>query len=288
MKKNTCAICNDNISFLWKIYSQSTKHNYNIYQCKNCKVRQINPIPDSKETRKLYQKEYFQKRSDRGYNNYESTAVKKTIIRTVEKNLNDLNFYSWEKLMPDKNKLSLDIGCAAGYFVEYLKNRNWQAEGIDIASQMTNAAKKKQLTIYNADFLKKKFPSLKYNLVTLWASIEHLENPSAFLNKINKILKPNGKLYLSTCHLGFFARIKKKNWRYLNVPEHIWFFTRKSLKELAKTNGFSMTTSFTYGSGFTTKENAGFFYKFLKIIFDSLAKQNHMGDMIVCEFIKNK
>ncbi|MDH5720235.1 MAG: class I SAM-dependent methyltransferase [Spirochaetia bacterium] len=283
--KNNCIFCEGDTAFIFEKQSSSTKKKYKIYECKNCGLWQIHPRVSAEETNELYQKNYFKKRTDRGYDNYNSEKVRQSVEDTFYKNLNDLDFFKWEETLPSCRK-SLDIGCAAGYFVEYLHNRKWNSQGIDVAKEMIEAAQKRKLTVYNADFLKKRFETNSYHLVTMWAAIEHLEDPQKFLEKISAILKPGARLILTTCHTGYFAKRKKENWRYLNVPEHMWFFSRKSLEMMGEKHGLKLNRSFTYGSGFTTIENAGLKYRIQKAICDRLAKIFHLGDMIVCEFVR--
>ena len=68
-------------------------------------------------------------------------------------NLEDLGFFTWEKSL-SKPKRTIDIGCAAGYFVNYMKNQGWNSEGVEIAEGPVRFAKEVlQLNITKADFL---------------------------------------------------------------------------------------------------------------------------------------
>jgi hypothetical protein len=97
------------------------------------------------------------------------------------------------------------------------------------------------------------------------------------------LLSAGGKIYLSTCNTGFFARRYGTSWRYLNVPEHVYYFNYKSLSLLASACGLRITRAFSYGSGFTTKDNATWTYRWSKKIADRLARRRLSGDMIVIE-----
>lgn len=53
-----------------------------------------------------------------------------------------------------KTKRTIDIGCAAGYFVNFMKSQGWEAEGIEIAEGPVRFAREVlQLPITKADFL---------------------------------------------------------------------------------------------------------------------------------------
>lgn len=279
--KNACAVCGGNIQYKLSRFSEPMNKEYDIFKCGDCRNWQIYPVPDEKDLQNLYESNYFSKRSDRGYDNYTGEAVKKSVISTLEKNLTDLDFYKWENTLAAK--LSLEIGAAAGFFVEYLQNRNWESTGIDISKSMTDAAQKKGLQMIHGDFLKHDFKNRKFDLIALWATLEHLPHPDQYIHKISQLLKPEGRLYLTTTNTGFWAKIYGVKWRYLNVPEHIFYFNRRSLKYLFKQSGLEIAKAFTYGSGFTSKKNAPFYFNLAKKIADRSAKHFLSGDMIVLD-----
>lgn len=238
------------------------------------------PLPSPAQLTELYQNEYFKQRSDRGYADYTSEKIYRSVVSTLAKNLCDLGFPAWEKSLPDTKRL-LEVGCAAGHAVAYFQNRGWQAIGMDIAHEMIEAGRGIGRNLIEADFLAYDFGDQKFDLITHWATLEHLPQAEAFLQKMGTLLAPGGKIYLSTCNTGYFARRYGISWRYLNVPEHVFYFNRKSLSCLAAKCGLKITRAFSYGSGFTTKENAGFSYRLRKKISDRLARYFLSGDMIV-------
>jgi 2-polyprenyl-3-methyl-5-hydroxy-6-metoxy-1,4-benzoquinol methylase len=95
----------------------------------------------------------------------------------------------------------LDIGCGGGYFTNELKKTGADVIGIDYS-------------LYAIEFAKRRFPSLdfrrisaydltsfspaSFDLVTLIDVVEHLENVSAALSNVYKVLKPAGRLIVST------------------------------------------------------------------------------------------
>jgi 2-polyprenyl-3-methyl-5-hydroxy-6-metoxy-1,4-benzoquinol methylase len=253
-----------------------------IHRCTSCTVWQIQPMPSPEELTALYQNEYFKERSDRGYADYTSEKIYRSVVSTLEKNLDDLGFFTWEKtLSPEKNLL--EVGCAAGHTVAYFAGRGWQALGMDIAHEMIETGRAAGRNLEEADFLSYDFGARKYDLITHWATLEHLPQAETFLAKMRALLKPGGKVYLSTCNTGYFAHRYGIHWRYLNVPEHVFYFNRKSLSALAAKCGLKITRAFSYGSGFTTKEGASLSYRIAKKISDRFARLFLSGDMIVIE-----
>lgn len=259
---------------------------FQVQKCKNCGLLQTNPRPTFSEILEYYSSEYFHKRTERGYDNYYSSEVRAQIERVLLLNLNDLKFFDYEKTLSDKKVL--DIGCAYGYFLNLLKGRGWDTLGIDIAGEPVQLARERlSLNVIQDNFLEwdKKIQN-KFHLITLWASLEHLHYPKETLQKIYKHLHPNGRIILSTCRYGILAKLQGANWRYMNVPEHLYFYTLKQLKEQLEKIGFQFVAQITYGSGLTTKKNASFFYNISKKILDSLVKVLGQGDMMALHFKK--
>jgi 2-polyprenyl-3-methyl-5-hydroxy-6-metoxy-1,4-benzoquinol methylase len=270
---------------------------FQIVKCHNCKLVQVNPQPSLEEVIRYYSDSYFTQRTDRGYDNYYSEKVKSEISRVFQLNLSDLGFFEWEKAYQQNLSQegadstlalsSLDIGCAAGYFVDFMKNRGYNAEGIEVADgPVTFARNKLGLTIHQANFLDWDLDgSKKYDVVTLWATIEHLHMPKETLNKIKLHLKPGGTLIISTCRYGILAKWKKQQWRYLNVPEHLYYYTLSGLLNLLKTLEYKKPVSLSYGSGMTSKVNAGIGFKISKWIMDRVVKWTNQGDMMAIRVI---
>ncbi len=280
MKLIPCNSCGSNdFNFL---YSKSSHLNefFEIVKCKSCNLVQVNPQPSFEEVAKYYTNDYFTKRTDRGYDNYYSSEIRKEIERVFQLNLSDLNFFKWEKTL--KIKKTLDIGSAAGYFVAYMKYKNWDSYGIEISDEPVKFSVEtlKQI-VFKEDFLKWDIEQKnKFQLITLWASIEHLHHPKETLRKIYSHLEPNGRVIISTCRYGFLARLRGIKWRFLNVPEHLYYYSKKNLVSLCEELGYKVIQQISYGSGLTAKKNANFIYKLTKLFCDRLVKFTNQGDMI--------
>ncbi|XDD55359.1 class I SAM-dependent methyltransferase [Leptospira sp. WS4.C2] len=261
---------------------------FSIVACEFCGLVQVNPQPSFADVKKYYDDSYFTQRTERGYDNYYSDKLRAEISRVFQLNLNDLDFFSWEKdriseLSPEDKLSSLDIGCAAGYFVAYQKDRGYDAYGIEIADGPVRFARETlKLNIFQESFLDwdTKFQN-KFDVITLWATIEHLHRPKETLEKIKGHLKPGGVLILSTCRYGLLAKLAGLTWRYLNVPEHLYYYSYLGLKKLLLTLGYHHPVSFTYGSGMTSRPKASFLFKLRKQIMDRLVKWFQLGDMMV-------
>lgn len=280
---------------------------FQIVRCLHCDLVQVNPQPNAAAVAPYYSKDYFTRRTDRGYDNYFSEQVKSQIQSVYDMNLNDLGFPEYETMLFSEDWIyrnlrnqnenparqataprALDVGCAAGYFVQYMQDRGWKAQGIELSADAAmHGIRELNLDILIDDFLScDRLREASYDLLTLWASLEHMHSPRQVLERSFTVLKPGGRMLLSTCRWGVLARMRGLKWRYLNVPEHLYFFSLDGLKELAAEIGFVCMESITYGSGMTTRANAGPLYRMAKSIADPLVKRTNQGDMMALHLMR--
>lgn len=283
----SCPVCNcKSFDFLFQKESDRNEI-YSVVRCRQCELVMVNPQPDEDTLKPYYEESYFDKRTDRGYDNYFSDEIKKQINSIYFKNLYDLGFLSFESVtLSGPRPNCLDIGCAAGYFVELMQERGWNAEGIEISKKAAAyGIEKLNLKIHNSDFLLTDLHK-EYDLITLWASIEHLRKPHEVMAKASSSLRRGGRMILSTCRYGILARMQGPSWRYMNVPEHLFYFSISNMKHLAKKSGFRIVKIVSYGSGFTARKNASVLYKFSKRIADPCVKFFNIGDMMAVHLEK--
>ncbi|HNC00467.1 MAG TPA: class I SAM-dependent methyltransferase, partial [Leptospiraceae bacterium] len=91
-----------------------------------------------------------------------------------------------------------------------------------------------------------------------------------------------------TCSYGILARLTGIRWRYLNVPEHLYYYSLKGLISECEKIGFKKISHITYGSGLTAKKDASIFYKVAKKFLDRFVKWTDQGDMMAIQFIKKE
>ncbi len=281
---------------------------YQLVSCTHCDLVQVNPQPNAAAVAPYYGAEYFTKRTDRGYDNYFSPELKAQIQKVYRQNLDDLGFFEYEEELRsdswlrehlgasaqpalsggDRRPAALDLGCAAGYCVQYLAERGWDSRGVELSAAAAEyGIDELGLDIIVDDFLNcAELSANRFDLITLWASIEHMHSPRAALARAYELLRPGGRMILSTCRYGVLAKLRGPEWRFMNVPEHLYFFSLSGLAGLAEEIGFRTHSSVSYGSGFTTKANASWLYRAAKRVADPLVKRLHQGDMMALHLVK--
>ena len=290
MRDAPCDACGGD-EFRELFYKKSERGEvFRLVSCRSCGLVQVNPQPDAAAVAPYYSSDYFTRRTDRGYADYFSEAVRKSINAVYEMNLRDLGFFTFEKEARAKfaSLRSLDAGCAAGYFVDFMRSRGWEASGVEVSPDAARYGKDELgLNILVDDFLTTgELAPESFELVSFWASLEHMHSPRRVLKRAFELLRPGGRLLLSTCRYGILARARGINWRYMNVPEHLYFFSKSGLLRMARSVGFQDAKWITYGSGLTTRKDASRAYRIAKKIADPLVKILGQGDMIALSLEK--
>lgn len=235
---NKCSLCEgENIRELYKVKG------YGVVQCKNCGFVFVNEEIQKETLNQLYTETYFHNpawyRLDKnnyfGYDDY--IGDKQNIRDKFEKVIKIIIKYT------DNGPL-LDIGCGPGLFLELVQERGFTpVQGVDISSfaveYCTNTL---HLNVQKGDLLDFKFKSESFNLITMFDTLEHIQNPKAELMEIERILKPNGILAIITPNISALAaRVVQSKWEEVQrLPEHLVFFSKKTLHSVLRQVGFEI------------------------------------------------
>ena len=172
----------------------------------------------------------------------DSVRIKKMLAIIDRLNLNDKNI--------------LDIGCYNGTFLSLIKNRNNNFFGIEASEWGLNKSRQKGIEVNQYFFDDTtRLPSADgyFDVVVAGEIIEHIYNTNFFLEEIQRILKPAGKLILSTPNIASLGRrifllfgINPIIELSPNEPDssgHIRYFTSKSLRQLLEKHKFKILSS---------------------------------------------
>lgn len=145
----------------------------------------------------------------------------------------------------------LDVGCGGGRFLNRMKKRGWQVEGIDFDAQATQrTAARYGIRVHTGDLAQCVLPPDSFDAITMSQTIEHLYDPAATLAECLRILKPGGLLVMTTPNVesigaGEFGAF----WRGWEAPRHLHLFSVESLRRLAQRAGFEIAEARTCSAG---------------------------------------
>jgi SAM-dependent methyltransferase len=148
----------------------------------------------------------------------------------------------------------LDVGCALGFFVEVAKDFGFDAYGIDFSDYAILQAKLRlgdKVSRVNLEKDALHFEKGSFDVITMWDVLEHLKNPEVQIQRMSKLLKKNGFLFITTVNYNsLMARLMRNTWRFKNLIYHpSYFITLKMLRTWVRNAGFAEVNNSTFGLG---------------------------------------
>lgn len=137
----------------------------------------------------------------------------------------------------------LDIGCGYGFFLNEMRLRGWQPQGIEISPAGRKYAQNRfglRVTHQPAEAIE--WPDACFDVITLFYVIEHLLDPPAMLDRVHRWLKPDGLLLLrwphSTPIVRFLGPLAARLDLY-HTPFHIYDFSPRTMQRMLCRCGFA-------------------------------------------------
>ncbi|GAB4178183.1 MAG: methyltransferase domain-containing protein [Calditrichia bacterium] len=148
-----------------------------------------------------------------------------------------------EQFSQETHQRILDIGCGTGYFLNYMKQHNWNTVGIEQDENARKFAESRfNLEVFPPEGITS-FAENSFNTITLWHVLEHIHNLNAIMESIRHILTPDGTLVIALPNPDSYDAEKYKDfWAAYDVPRHLWHFKPDVIVRLCEQHGFSLIT----------------------------------------------
>jgi 2-polyprenyl-3-methyl-5-hydroxy-6-metoxy-1,4-benzoquinol methylase len=134
----------------------------------------------------------------------------------------------------------LDVGCAAGFFIEAALDAGYEPIGIELSTvAISMAAPRVQPLIVHGDVNTLIAQQQDFDIVSAFDIIEHTQDPRSFVADIARALRPGGLLVISTPDTGHWLRpLMGAAWPMLQPDQHTYLFSRGAMQELLQSEGF--------------------------------------------------
>jgi 2-polyprenyl-3-methyl-5-hydroxy-6-metoxy-1,4-benzoquinol methylase len=141
----------------------------------------------------------------------------------------------------------LDVGCSSGDLARRLVERGASVIGLDTDEQAAAEARAvcEQVLVGDVETMELPFPDESFDVVICGDLIEHLHDPQRFLSRVRPLLRPDGRLLLTTPNVANWAMrlgLLAGRWRYTDRGildrTHAFLFTRKTLEETLDRAGY--------------------------------------------------
>jgi SAM-dependent methyltransferase len=193
-------------------------------------------LPSPGELDEIYGPEYFTHRAGHPVDGYADYLRDAEWHRTTARRRLAL----LERLAWSRGRL-LDVGAAAGFFVDEANRAGWDAEGVDVAAHVVEWGRRELGVPLAVGGLGDVEGAGTFAAVTMWDYIEHSLDPRGELARANELLAPGGLVALSTGDRdSLAARISRSRWHLLTPRHHNFFFSTATLTILLERSGFDV------------------------------------------------
>lgn len=135
----------------------------------------------------------------------------------------------------------LDYGAGAGGFARFMAGRGFEAVGLEPYSLGTTL-EEPNLRLVRAPLAQVKESLGKFDVITMWHVLEHLETPVQLLADLRSMLAPGGVLVVSVPNFASWqSEVFKGGWFHLDPPRHLLQFEPSTLEDCLRRAGFSVS-----------------------------------------------
>jgi SAM-dependent methyltransferase len=230
----TCNVCRT--QFASSEHRLFEKNGFWIVRCPECTLVFRETLPGADDLAEIYGPAYFggpaARTTSEGYLDY--VADESVHRANARRRLARI-----ERHLPAGRLL--DVGCAAGFFVDEAALRGWEAHGIDVSATMVEEARRRTLADVRLGTLRETAPEGPFACVTMWDYLEHSPDPRRDVERAFELLAPGGLLALSTGDVASaVARISLERWHLMTPRHHNYFFDARTLTRLLSSVGFDV------------------------------------------------
>lgn len=209
-----------------------SKKGASYYRCTSCGHIFVFPVPSPDQTTEHYQSSYTESYLTEMTPWFQELARRRiSLIR---------------KHAPELTSLSiLDVGCGYGFFLKAATAHGCQAMGLDNSEACAAYARERfRIPVVSGD-VRDSLPHVvserRFDIITFWHVLEHLDDPRAALRSAIRGLKENGLLVLNSPNMdsAVFA-IAGRWWSWIYSPGHVQYFSLQSLAKWLQAEGLAV------------------------------------------------
>lgn len=220
-----CAACDENRSELVLQARDSdglSSEPFGIVRCTACGMTYVSPRPTGAALGRYYVRGYYDKPGE------DSGGVGRWLGRL---------FMAERALKAAAGRPAgriLDIGCGEGTFLAAMSRWGWDCWGVEVSAEgAARASARPRLRVFNKPLEECGLAPNNFDLITLWHSVEHVENPAALLRQVARLLKDDGRVLLAFPNAASWDfRVFGTRWFHLDPPRHLHYFSPATMGRL--------------------------------------------------------
>jgi 2-polyprenyl-3-methyl-5-hydroxy-6-metoxy-1,4-benzoquinol methylase len=219
--RTRCPICSaTDLTDAWLV------HGWRIVRCSICTAAFVGEAMTEEEVTSRYSTEYFEGGGFEAYPDY---------LKDESCHRRQARYYLGHLRRLGRTGGSLlDIGCAAGFFLDEARSAGWQTRGCDVSEYTANYARTRLNLSVDAGAVEDLIASDEtFDVATLFSVIAHVAEPRRIEATLHRLLRSGGIVLLETSNRdATIARLLGRRWHLLAPPTVLHYFNRKSLETL--------------------------------------------------------
>lgn len=208
---------------------------FDVWQCGQCGLEQISPVPTVAELKRLYET-YYNFGGEKGtvYTRLRESFFSSYLYRLWLRVDGDLSFHARK----GTGRL-IDIGCNEGRGLGLYARSGFQVEGSELSETAAAQARARGFMVHTQpiqDFT----PILPYDVAVLSNVLEHAVDPRQMLRDVSRLLVPGGQVWISCPNSqSWLRKAFGKFWINWHLPFHISHFSSRTVATLLENSGFT-------------------------------------------------
>ena len=209
--------------------------NRNVLRCKNCSLTYL--APKEANTQEFYRTVYRDTYSPTVGRKLSSKEIFDMYLPFQQARVDRIHHI----LRPDMRVL--DIGASAGHFLHTLKKNVGECIALEFnQSDGEFMQKELGLTVYNTPLEQTSLPTEHFDLITIFQTLEHIEDPISFLTTVHRYLKPEGYLVVEVPNVDEALVTLYHSDAYADFiykEPHLFYYSPETLMKVLARAGFS-------------------------------------------------
>lgn len=177
---------------------------------------------------------------------YRGAEYRREYVRAIEERPDPARWMHFPTYWPffrevpqQRGAALLDVGCGVGKFALAAHARGWKVTGIDVSEDaLTVARRHAGVTLRKALLADLVREGARFQALTAFEVVEHVERPISFLREARDLLSDGGHLFCTVPNWDCeeVRRATRPDWL---PPVHVNFFSRSALLAAGAAAGFS-------------------------------------------------
>ncbi len=232
-----CPVCHsDNLHLIFPVKDYTVSgQQFDIFECRNCSLRFTQDVPTQEYIGPYYKSEDY----------ISHTNNKKGILNSLYQKVRSITMMQKAAVIKKYTGLQkgvlLDVGCGTGSFLNVMQLKGWKVTGLEPDEDTRQLALELHgLKVMPSNEIFNLQPA-SFNAITLWHVLEHVHQLHEYIQQLNVLLAPGGKLFIAVPnYTSRDAKIYGKYWAAYDVPRHLYHFSPQSIEVLLKQHGLKV------------------------------------------------